>query len=175
MTLLEILVKELDEWPNGAEVAYQFHYNRCITFRRSEHPQWVSNYYSKYTADERGEGKYITREEYEAAKKALTKPVETPDENLPVPSYDDVVRYMELLEHFLVKDELLLGTQQLVFLKYWAQIRDALKEAYENRPAIEEMLLYIDPAWELSDSAMLDFRQFCTALYKAGYRKIEEK
>ena len=175
MTLLEILVKELNEWPDGAESAFQFHYNRCITFMRSERPQWVWNYYSNYTADERGEGKLVTREEYEAAKEALTKTVETPDENLPVPSYDDVVRYMELLEHFLVKDELLLETQQLVFLKYLAQIRDALKEAYEVRSAVAKMLLYIDPAWELSDSAMLDFRQFCADLYKAGYRKIEEK
>ena len=175
MTLLEILVKELNEWPKGAEVAFQFHYNRCITFMRSEHPRWVSNYCSNYTADESGEDIRVTREEYEAAKEALTKQVETPDENLPVPSYDDVVRYMELLEHFLVKNELLLGAQQLFFLKYWAQIRDALKKAYEDRPAIAEMMSYIDPAWELSDSAISDFRQFCAALYKAGYRKVEEK
>ena len=175
MTLLEILVKELNEWPDGAEIAFQFHYNRCITFMRTEHPRWVSNYCSNYTADEAGESIVVTREEFIAAKEALTKPVETPDENLPVPSYDDVVRYMELLEHFLVKDELLLGTQQLVFLKYCVQIRDALKKAYEDRPAVAEMLLYIDPAWELGESAMLDFEQFCTALYKAGYRKIEEK
>ena len=175
MTLLEILVKELNEWPKGAEVAYQFHYNRCITFERTEHPKWVSNYCSNYTADESGEDKRVTREEYLAAKEALTKSAETLDENLPVPSYDDAVQYMELLERFLVKDELLLGTQQLVFLKYWAQIRNALKEAYEDRSVIAEMMSYIDPAWELGESAMLDFEQFCTALYKAGYRKIEEK
>ena len=145
MTLLEILVKELNEWPNEAEIAYQFHYNRGITFLRSEHPQWVSNYYSNYTADERGESVRVTREEYLAAKEALTKSVETPDEELLVPTYEAAVQCLELLERFLIKDELLSGSHQRCLLQYCARIRDALKEAYEDPPAIAEMLLYIDP------------------------------
>lgn len=175
MTLLEILVKELDKWPDGAEIAFQFDYNSCITFMRSEHPRWVSNYNSKYTADENGELVRVTREEYLAAKEALTKSVETPDEEPPVPTYEAAMQHLERLEHFLSEDKLLLGSQQWRLLQHCTQIRDALQEAYEEKPAVEEMMLYIDPAWELGESALGDFRKFCTALHRAGYAKNEEK
>lgn len=175
MTLLEILVKELDKWPDGAEIAYQFHYNRCITFQRSERPQWVSNYYSKYIAVKSGEHEYVTREEYLAAKEALTKPVETPDEEPTVPTYEAALQHLERLEHFLSEDKLLLGPQQWRLLQHCTQIRNVLQKAYEERPAVEEMMLYIDPAWELGGSALEDFREFCTALHRAGYTKNEEK
>ena len=175
MTLLEILVKELDEWPAGAEFAFQFHYNSCITFMRSEHPRWVSNYGSKYTADESGEHVRVTREEYLAAKEALTKPAEIPDEEPAVPTYETALQHLECLEHFLSEDKLLLGSQQWRLLQHCTQIRDALQEAYEERPAVTEMMLYIDPTWELDESALKDFRAFCTALHKAGYTKNKEK
>ena len=175
MTLLEILVKELDEWPNGAEYAYQFDYNTCITFMRSEHPRWVSNYGSKYTADENGELACVTREAYLAAKEALTRSVEAVDKELPIPSYSDVVQYFEFLERFLVKDDLLNKAHKQLFRRYCRHMKDTLKEAYEVRPGVAEMLSCIDPAWELGESAMEDFREFCTALHKAGYRKNEEK
>lgn len=175
MTLLEILVKELNEWPNGAEFAFQFDYNTCITFMRSEHPRWVSNYGSKYTADESGELACVTREEYLAAKEALTKPVETPDKEPTVPTYETALQHLERLEHFLSEDKLLLGSQQWSLLQHCTQIRNVLQKAYEERPAVEEMMLYIDPAWELGESALEDFREFCTALHRAGYTKNEEK
>ena len=78
MNLLDILLKELKEWPAGAEFAYQFHYNNCVTFEREASPVWVRNYYSRYTADgPRGESHKVTHEEFLAGRKAGDTKVNT--------------------------------------------------------------------------------------------------
>ena len=103
MKLLDILVKELKEWPEHADIAYQSWVDNEIYFLGSDGMQITDkdDYYSKYTADVRGEKGEVTKEEWLAAKQSSGLHYLCPTCNCPYKDKFDA-RYCCELETILI-------------------------------------------------------------------------
>lgn len=94
MRLVEILARELVEWPEGADSAWQSEFDSEIYFDGCE---WNCSFFAKEAADDRGypnNGVGVTREMWEAERAKVEGKTEWNGEGLPPVGVECEIRYL---------------------------------------------------------------------------------